>query len=155
MHVREEQTTNCVNPGQSTSDGEGIVAWRVSLAYLPDSDKIKRRPMGSQPLTSKSAHTSPKRYKQGGEAILRIDLLAARSYRFWDRPQEVIGFGDLWGPSGDHHSEKLSILVICNKNMSFVCNKNTLSKFIMQFDTRIFCWRPPRTSKKKNEFHQK
>ena len=21
---------------------------------------------------------------------------------FGDRPQEVIGFGDLWGPSGDH-----------------------------------------------------
>ena len=58
---------------------------------------------------------------------------AARSYRFWG-PLGTIW--DLWGPSGDHHSKKLSILIIFSQNMSFLA-KNALSKFIMSFFTRI------------------
>ena len=50
-----------VNLGQSTSNGEGMVALGVLLAYLPDSNKIKRGTMDNQPLTSKRAHTSQKR----------------------------------------------------------------------------------------------
>ena len=38
-----------------------------------------------------------------------------------------IFFLDLWGPSGDHHAKKLSILVIFNRSMSFLA-KNTFSK---------------------------
>ena len=50
---------------------------------------------------------------------------AARSYRFWG-PLGTIW--DLRGPSGDHHSKKLSILVIFNQHMSLL-TQNAFSKF--------------------------
>ena len=56
---------------------------------------------------------------------------------FGGRPQEVIGFGDLWGPSGNHHSKKLSIFdIFVQQHMSFLA-KNALSKFILSFVTMI------------------
>ena len=66
---------------------------------------------------------------------------------FGDRPQEVIGFGNLWGPSGtsgDHHSKKLSILVISNQNMSFVWPKTHIQFFRKSFLKRRPRRRPPR-----------
>ena len=48
---------------------------------------------------------------------------------------------------GDHHSKKLSILVMFEQDMSFFAKKCTF-KFRMSLSMRFFRRRPPRTSKK-------
>ena len=75
-----------------------------------------------------------------------------RSYRltgrqevigFGGRPHEVIGFGDLWGPSGtsgDHLGtiirRSYRFLVIFHQNMSFSA-KTALFKFRMSFFKKV------------------
>ena len=73
---------------------------------------------------------------------------AARSYPFWG-PLGTIW--DLQGPSGDHHSKKLSFFDICKQNMYFLPNIH-FQHFRISLSTRVFRQRPPRTSKQTCEF---
>ena len=60
---------------------------------------------------------------------------AARSYRFWG-PLGTIW--DLWGPSGDHHSKKLSILVIFDQHIYFLAKKCTFKILGCHFPPGFF-----------------